>query len=128
ENIADVFWITADVTENGWKTALSGVEQELRRTRIYGFTQAEIDEHVAIFRETLERAVVDSEKSTNRAYAARILHAEREGLTLTDAMSGLKRFDSYAESITPAAVHAAFNEMWSGAEPLIFLTSELPVE
>ena len=53
---ARIALVQLTATPETWREALAVGEQELRRALTYGFTQAELDEELAIFRNELETA------------------------------------------------------------------------
>ncbi len=120
--IAESSSILAVLAPEQWQDGIIAIEQELRRAVTYGFTQAELDEQLAIQRTALRTAVDQASTRDTTVMADAIWDAWRSNRVLTTSQSALERYDGFYDRITLEAVEAAFRAQWE-AEPLIFLAS-----
>ncbi len=107
-----------------WRAGMAVVEQEWRRLRTHGATQAEIDEQLANIRAALESAARGADTRQNGALADGIVQAYAAQDVFTDPATDLAFFDDVAPSITPQAVSNAFRTHWVGPAPLIFVSTK----
>jgi len=123
-NIARTASVTASTTPDGWKDGLEAIEQELRRAIEFGFSQAEIDEQLANIRTGLENQVDQFGTRLTPALARQLAGTVNETVFTTPA-SGLERFETVAETLTPEMVHHAFKAQWTNANPLLQLSTNV---
>ena len=129
-NVYDVVSISsiniASKPEN-WAQALAVGEQELRRAYEFGFTQAELDEQIANTRKSLQVAVQTSPTRRTPSLARQIMGSFSGENVMTSTEYNLEAFETYADTITPEAVHTAFRAAWAGLEnPQLYVsTSEI---
>ena len=121
-NIAKSVAVTASTTPNGWQDGLAAIEQELRRAIDYGFSQAEIDEQLANIRTGIENRIDQFGTRLTPSLARQLAGSVNETVFTTPA-SGLERFEKTATSLTPDMVHEAFKAQWTGANPLLQLST-----
>ena len=119
--------VSAATTGENWQAALASLEQEMRRAVEHGFTQAEIDEQLASTRTALENRVEQAGTRRTTGLAGALVGAVNDSV-FTTPQSGLDRFNSYADDITPEMVHEAFLQQWQGSGPLIQLSNNKPIE
>ena len=110
-----------------WAAALAQGEQTLRQAYEFGFTQADFDEQIANTRKALQVAVQTSPTRRTSGLARRIMSSFSNERVLSAPADDLERFESYANEITPEAVHTAFKAGWEGLDtPQLYLaTSEV---
>jgi zinc protease len=104
--------------DRDWRKALASGALELRRAVESGFSQAELDEQLAVSRRGLAQA---SAPRTTSALADAILDAASRGIVFTvpaDPAAGA----AYLARIRLDDVNAAFAAAWSTPDRLIFLS------
>ncbi len=109
-----------DAGDGEWQNGLSAAVTEYRRAMAYGFSQAEVDEQLAIIRTGLENNVAGAETRSNSALTAAAIGLVEEDQIPTTPQSGLERFESYADEITPQTVmDALLQEALPLEDPLL---------
>lgn len=133
ENTVEGALLSIRTSPQDWQGALADGEQELRRALEYGFTQAELDEQIAEYRQARETAVERAGTRKTFAgfeynYAQAILDAFAQDRVFTSPETDLALFEEAVAELTLAEVEAAFREAWQdGEEPAIyFVSSEYP--
>jgi len=125
----DLVTAGAVARQGAWKEALALVEQEYRRAVEHGFTQAEVDEQIAIRRTALRNAVagVDTRRSETMA---NVLVAAADGdFVVVRPETTQALFEATAASLDADAVTAAFRKRVAGlSAPLARVTSKTPIE
>jgi zinc protease len=105
--------------DRNWRGALVAGAVELRRAVQHGFHQSELDEQLAITRDTLGQAAVPR---TSAALADSIIDAVGRGLVFTQP-GGPAATAAYLARVRLADVNAAFAAAWA-EPPLIFVTHD----
>lgn len=119
--------LQAKESADGWKAALRTGEIEVRRLLAYGVTQAELREQIANFATRYRNAADQAATRRSPALADAILGTvQRENLFVTPATRHAL-FQSFAPTITPAAVLAAMKPQFAGSAPLIHVSTKTPV-
>ncbi|WP_417481863.1 M16 family metallopeptidase [Maricaulis sp.] len=126
--LTDEASILAVATPERWAEAIAVIEQELRRAREYGFTQAELDEQVSNFRTSLQNSADQAGTRDSAALSDAIWSSWRSDQVFTTPASGLARFEASADRITVDAVNAAWRTQWTDAEPLLFLATSVVLD
>lgn len=116
-----------------WERALKGLDLELRKALEYGFTQAELDAHLArIESGYIARAEGADTRATTSRFGGLIdsLMTSFDNETVfTHPKQDLERFLAYKDKITLEAVNAAFRKNWGDVEDLsLYLVSDAEVE
>ena len=121
--------LSINAQPENWVDALSQGEQALRQAYEFGFSQAELDEQLANTRKALEVAVQTSPTRRTSSLARRIMGSFGGESVVTDAADNLKRFESYADEITPDMVHKDFKKQWEGLDkPQLYLSTSQVIE
>lgn len=116
---------SVSVAPGGWKRGLEALEQEWRRARDHGVTQAEIDEQIAVIRAALRNAADRADTRTTSALAASITASLQDGSVFSSPSAIRDRFEQWRPTITPDAVNLAFRARMAAPAPMIvMLTSE----
>ncbi|MEL6324110.1 MAG: insulinase family protein, partial [Pseudomonadota bacterium] len=127
--LASVASVDLTTTPENWQAALAVGEQELRRAIEYGFTASELAEQIANLRTGLENAAEQADTRRTPSLADALAGAINDDQVFTTPESALARFESYADEITPEAVHAAFRTQWTqGGGPLIHLSNKSEID
>ena len=112
-----------------WASALAQGEQALRQAYEFGFSQAELDEQLANTRKALEVAVQTSPTRRTSGLARRIMGSFGGESVVTDPADNLKRFESYADEITPDMVYESFKKQWESLDkPQLYLSTSQVIE
>lgn len=127
--VFDQVTVGAVAKEGAWKEALALVEQELRRAVEHGFTQAEVDEQLAIRRTALKNAVAGVTTRRSTTMADVLVSAAEGDFVVVRPETTQALFDATAPSLDAAAVSAAFRKRVDGlSAPLAHVTSKTPIE
>ncbi len=126
-DVRNISSLTMSAQPQSWAAALAQGEQTLRQAYEFGFTQAELDEQIANTRKALQVAVQTSPTRRTSGLARRIMSSFSNERVMSAPADDLERFESYANDITPEAVHTAFKAGWAGIDtPQLYLaTSEV---
>jgi zinc protease len=120
---AAVAGASVTVTPEGWKFGLQTLEQEWRRAVQHGFTKAEIDAQVESLRVGQSNLVEREGTRQTGSLAEALLSSVENDTVFATPSSGLKRFETWAGKVTPAAVNAAFRKWMSPKDPLFFIST-----
>ncbi len=125
---ADVTGGTVTTTPEGWREGLGGLEREWRRGRGYGFTRDEVDRQVAALRTSQQNQAEREGTRQTGALAAALLSSVQNDTVFSTPSSGLKRFETWANAVTPEMVTAEFRKRMTPEHPLFFIstTAETP--
>jgi zinc protease len=125
----DQVTVGAVAKEGAWKEALALVEQEQRRAIEHGFTQAEVDEQLAIRRTAFRNAVAGVTTRRSETLADALVAAAEGDFVFTRPETSQALFEAAAPSLDAAAVTAAFRSRMEGmSPPLARVTTKVPVE
>ncbi|MFI4898561.1 MAG: M16 family metallopeptidase [Phycisphaerales bacterium JB059] len=95
-----------------WETMLREAATELRRARLHGFTQREIDDVRRAAIAAAERTAERADTMPAGARLAGLNSAIATGATPISAEESLRLVRKYADSITPEEVSVVFNELF----------------
>ncbi len=90
--------------EGEWQRGLAAAQEEYRRALLFGFSESEVAEQVAILRTAIESNAAGAATRNNRDFITGALTLLADGQVPTTPESARERFESYADDITPAAV------------------------
>ncbi len=133
-DIVDGMMIRVQSGADNWQESLAVGDLEVRRAIEYGFTQAELDEQLALYRRRLETAV--ERKDTRKTYASReynyvdaLADAFDDERVFTSPETNLALFDGLARTVTLEQVEQAFRKAWRGYDnPTVYLSTSLELE
>ena len=127
--IFDQVTVGAVAREGAWKEALALVEQEQRRAIEHGFTQAEVDEQLAIRRTAFRNAVAGVTTRRSETLADALVTAAEGDFVFTRPETSRALFEAAAPALDAAAVTAALRVRMEGmSPPLARVTTKVPVE
>ena len=117
-----------------WQESLAAGDLEVRRALEFGFSQAELDEQIALYRRSLEVAV--ERANTRKTYAQRefnyvdaLVDAFGDERVFTSPEVDLQLFEDAVKGLTVEQVEQAFRTAWAGyAEPTIYLSTSLEID
>jgi zinc protease len=112
--------LTVESSTGKWRQGLLAAAAEYRRALSSGFSQAEVDEQLAIIRNTLEKSAAASETRTHSDLAGAALALLQDRRVPTPPSSDLARFNAFAAEVTPDTVMEALRaELVPLDDPLI---------
>jgi zinc protease len=121
--------VTPNASED-WRGGLEAAMTELRRLEAHGVTQTEIDRVVSAQRQRNASDIVSAEDRFSASLVDQLLGAlpiqdfDANGFTHPRDMPAI--YDPIVDAITPAQVHAALREAWTGSGPLIWVSMPTP--
>lgn len=127
--VFDQVAIGAVAKEGEWKAALALIEQEWRRAVQHGFTQAEVDEQIAIRRTALKNSVAGVTTRRSDGLADGLADAADGDYVFVRPETLQAMFDEAAPKLDAAVVTAAFRKRMEGlSPPLARVTAKKPIE
>lgn len=114
---------TVSVTPDNWKAGLQRLEQEWRRAILYGFTKDEIDRQIDALRTSQKNQAEREDTRTTAALMRSLLSAIQNDTVFATPSSGLARFETWANKVTPEMVSDLFRERMPMKNPLFFAAS-----
>jgi len=125
----DLVTVGAVAKQGAWKEALALIEQEYRRAVEHGFSQAEVDEQIAIRRTSLRNAVAGVDTRRSESLADLLVAAADGDFVVVRPEATQALFEAAVPSLDAAAVTAAFRKRVEGlSAPLVRVTSKAPIE
>lgn len=127
----EVGMLNATTKEGGWKDGMTVVENEFRRARQFGFTEAEFAEQMANRRTAYENAAANASTRRSQSLAEFLVStANEDGRSVfATPQANLDWFNSTAPKITLDEINKGFNaEMEGMGQPLIRVTAKKPIE
>ncbi len=119
--------VEAVSTPGAWRPALASIEQEARRLTL-GVGDAELAREITEMRAALANAVAGAATRRTPELAGDLVEAVNDDEVVTDPATDLALFDGYVKGLSADEVTAAARAMFSGAGPLVELTSPTPVD
>ena len=114
--------ISADSSTENWQQTLAVLEQEVRRARLYGFTEAELARVKKEMLKVLDNAVMEA-PTRNSTTLARAMIRDLAGDRVIQSPDQEKNnLAPMLESVTLDDVHQAFDENWTDEHRLILIT------
>jgi zinc protease len=126
----DLAWsatVSAVAKDGEWRSALQTIEQELRRAVRHGFNRSELKVQLADIEGSLEDSAQRANTRTNPALAQSILGIIDDNDFITTPQFRLEFFRKLKPAITVAEVNAEFRKLWTGSQPLVFVTDKKAV-
>ena len=114
--------ISADSSAKNWQQTLALLEQELRRARLFGFTEAELARVKKDTRKMLDNAVREAPTRNSTTLARTIIRHLAGNRVVQSPDQELHNMAPMLESVTLADVHQAFVENWTDDHRLILIT------
>jgi len=119
--------IEAVSTPGAWRPALASIEREGRRITL-GVGDAELEREITEMRAALVNAVAGAATRRTPGLASDLVDAVNDDEVVTDPATDLALFDEYVKGLKAEEVTAAARAMFSGAGPLVELTSPTSVD
>jgi len=115
--------IDADCKPEDWKSALTLVEQELRRALEFGFTESELTEAKAIVGRLYKEAASQMGTRQSRSLADEIARRIGKRRIFTSPADDLPRVEKTLDEITLASCKDSLSSLWSSANEKLVLVS-----
>ncbi|WP_037500860.1 M16 family metallopeptidase [Sphingomonas jaspsi] len=128
ENAALVSSLAIIAKDGDWSQALATAEQEIRRAKEFGFTQAELTRQIAEAGTAVRTQAEQANSRESAALADAILNTVGEPDFVTTPAWRLENFNRIAPTVTLDEVNAAFRRLWTGSQPLIHISDKATIE
>jgi len=116
------------VTPDNWRTGLQRLEQEWRRATLYGFTKDEVDRQIEALRTSQKNQVERQDTRTTGALMQALLSSIQNETVFATPSSGLARFQTWADKVTPEMVSDLFRQRMPMKDPLFFAGSTVDLK
>jgi zinc protease len=124
---AKITGLTISANGTDWKKGLDAAIQEQKRLVQYGVLQSELDREIEDLRAGLkERAASQSTRRTP-GLASEIVGSLDDKLVVTNPAQDLQLFEDTVKGLKADEVNGVIKTMFSGAGPLVFLSTSAPV-
>ena len=110
-----------------WDDALAAAEQEVRRARLHGFTAAELKEVMTNLSTAFETQAAQADTRRSPALADAIVATVAQRDFVTTPAWRLAQYRAFAPTLTLDRVNAEFRTLWTGSEPIVFVSAKQPV-
>ena len=116
--------LVVDTADGKWRRGLVSAVSEYRRALQFGFSQAEVDEQIAVVRNAGRNLAGAAQTLSDGLYANEVLALLRDGEVPVTAESSLQRLEAFIPEISPERVLAALQrEALPLTHPLLRLQS-----
>ena len=120
---AEVDAIQARADYKNWKTALTTMEQELRRAVEFGFNKEELAEARSNSISAAENAIKSWPTAKSEDLASAIAQSAAQDMVFTTPEEDWSISREVIENLTPEQCRAALEKAWSNAHPRVIVTS-----
>ncbi|MCB2147558.1 MAG: insulinase family protein [Deltaproteobacteria bacterium] len=120
--------ISADSRTETWQQTLAVLEQELRRARLYGFTEAELARVRKDRLKMLENAVREAPTRNSTTLARTIIRDLADDRVFQSPDQEKSILAPMVEAVTLAEVHQAFSENWPDDHRLVMISGNADLE
>jgi zinc protease len=128
EHSAELVMLSAGAAPGQWRPALDAIVKEQRRAVQYGVRQDELDREVEEVRAVLKAQVAGAATRRQADLANEIVGALDDQEVVTNPAQDLAMFEADVKGLTAAEASATLKSTFSGAGPLLFMSSPTPVE
>lgn len=127
-DVADVFSLSVSAAPDKWQEALACAEQELRRAIQFGFSEQELQEVIASYTATLNRARESWDTVTADAMASGIVSALSNHAAITDPQEDLRVFEAGVKQVLsrPEACVEALAKAYDASRVKLFMSGSVP--
>ena len=116
--------ISAESSPGNWEKALALIEQTLRQTLQYGFTQSELERVKKDVQAELETAVKKEDTRSSGSLARQLIRSLNSNKVFLSPRQEQRLLTPLIKRTTLYDVHAAFNKTWSPAHRLVLVTGD----
>ena len=127
-NELDLGSISITAADDRWKEVVPVLEQEFRRVRDHGFTEAELSEAKANLLNSYEEAVKRKDSRKSEALATAIAGSVNDDTVFSTPETNLEIASAALDKITVEDVHTAFTEFWKAPGYDLVLTTKIEPE
>ena len=120
--------ISADSSAQHWQRTLSVLEQTLRRARLFGFTEAELDRVKKEMLKALDNAVKEAPTRNSTQLARTMIRQLSEGRVIQSPIQEKTNLSPIVASATLDDVHEAFLDNWPDDQRLVLVTGNADLE
>ncbi len=114
--------ISADSSADTWRQTLAVLEQELRRARLHGFSQAELERVRKEMLSMLENAVKAATTRNSTSLARSIMRSLTRDRVFQSPQQAQAILAPVVETVTVANLQEVFNESWPDHHRLVLVT------
>jgi len=113
--------------KNGdWKSALSLLENELRRATTYGFTEQEFQRAKQFFMTAIRRNIMHEKAESSQSIAEEIIACLNSGRVYQSAKQSMALYAPMLKDMSKAEAEGALKRLWSTGKHVVSLTG-LPI-
>jgi len=116
--------ISAEGSPDNWKKALALIEQTLRQTLQYGFTQSELERIKKDVQAELATAVKKADTRSSGSLARQLIRSINSNKVFLSPRQEQSLLTPMIERMTLYDVHNAFNKTWSSAHRLVLVSGD----
>jgi zinc protease len=124
---ASVASLTIDMDPQHWQGALVAADTARRQALQFGVTQDEVDRVVAAIRATCQAQADGAATRATPALASALLSTADANVVFASPTENLALISRIIDGLTAADVTAALRGMYTGAGPLVFVSSPIPI-
>ena len=117
--------ITAECSPENWKSSLSLMEQTLRKSLKFGFTESELERVKKDFLSELDNAVKKASTRNSRNLARKILWNTNADRIFLSPEQKKELFTPLINSLTLQNIYDAFKEIWTPEHRLVLVTGNV---
>lgn len=128
EHSAELVMLGASAAPGQWRPALDAVVQEQRRVAQFGVRQDELDREVEEVRAAVKAQAAGAATRRQADLANDIVNSLDDQEVVTSPAQDLAMFEADVKGLTAAEVSAAVKSAFSGAGPLVFVSSPRPID
>lgn len=114
--------VSADSGADHWRQTLAVLEQELRRARLFGFTDAELTRVKKEWRKRLDNAVKEAPTRNSTTLARQIIRDLAADRVIQSPEQKQRNLAPMIDSVDLEQVHQAFQENWPESHRLVTVT------
>lgn len=123
-NYAELGSVDVTAANDDWQNAVPVLEQEFRRAREFGFTEAELSEAKANVLNAYEQAVKQKPTRKSEGIAMVMVRSLNDEVVFSTPEENLKIVSDALGTIDVAKVHEAFKNFWNAAGFHLTLTTK----
>jgi zinc protease len=114
--------ISADSSAENWREALAAIEQELRRARLFGFSQEELARVRKDVLKELDNAVKEAPTRNSTAMARSIIRDLAANQVIQSPEQEKRHLAPIVKAVTLDDVHQALEKTWPNGQRLVLVT------
>jgi zinc protease len=127
-NFAEINSLSAVCRGTNWASALTAIEQELRRALEHGFTDAEFADTKTKFIDFIKMISASAETREPSALAAEIIESLADGEVFMNPAEAMPLLERFFTDLKKEDCNAALRKTWTGATAKIWLQGNVPAD